>query len=96
MSLDPTVSVLLIDPFPDDQLNGHHWRVQIRRDRNDLWTIYNSGYWLQSDFTWYPDEHTALRFEEVDNAVAKAQQVVKELRPGIHTWDDMVAKWGTS
>jgi hypothetical protein len=94
VSLDPTVNVLLIDPFPNDLINGHHWRIQIRRDRNNMWTIYNGGMWLQADFTWYPDQSTALRFEEVDNAVAKAQAAVKELVAGETTWDDMIAKWG--
>lgn len=94
MSLDPDISALLIDPFPDDLINGHHWRVQIRRDRNNLWAIYNNGAWLQSDFTWYPNQVTALRFEEVDNAIAKAKQVVKKLQPGRYTWDDMCAIWG--
>lgn len=96
MSLDPTVSVLLIDPFPLDARNGHHWRVQIRRDHDGLWQVYSAGMWLQPDYTWYPDQRTALRVEDRDNAVQQAQWALKGIVVGETTWDDMCAKWGVS
>ena len=95
MSLEPIATKYTIIPFPQDDRNGHLWVVNIRRQRDTTWIVSNSGFYLDRDGDWTPDRRAALHFVDLDDAVAHAQQAVKELQPGAHTYADMAEKWGT-
>lgn len=95
MNLNPIVTEITLDPFPRDWANGHHWRIQIRRDRDGLWTVHNAGFWLRSDSSWHSDQQEAVRFAGQADAVDTAQEALKTVEVGGVTWDEMCAKWRT-
>lgn len=94
MSLTPIVTEYTVDPFPEDDRNGHHWRVQVQRGRDGAWIIHNAGYWMQPDGSWYPDQRTALRLADTADVADHAMDAVRSLNVNGVTFADMVQRWG--
>jgi hypothetical protein len=86
------VTEYTVSAFQEDQINGHHWRIRIRRTPSDWWVIQWGGEWLQQDRTWYPDPHTALRYRDEHDAIAVAREALKALDVNGTTWADMVQR----
>jgi hypothetical protein len=94
VSIEPQVTEYTIAAFQQDERNGHHWRIQIRRAADGWWAIHHAGYWLQQDRTFYPDARTAIRFADEHDAIGHAQATLRALDINGVTWNDMVERWG--
>lgn len=90
----PIVSEYTVAAFQQDDRNGHHWRIQVRRRVDGWWEVHHCGMWLQHDGTWYPHSGVGTFLADEQDAIERAQAALRDLDINGTTWDDMVQRWG--